>query len=133
MVRKLSLGFAALALAAGLASAAPAFAQADSVVEAARAAGTVGEQTDGYLGIVPGGGASADVRARVDQINIRRRAAYTERAAASGASANEMAAAVACQIFTSRIDVGERYRNEAGQWVQRTASAPVQVPSFCSR
>lgn len=133
MVRKLSLGFAALALAAGLAAAAPAFAQADTVVEAARSAGTVGEQTDGYLGIVPGGGASADVRARVDQINIRRRAAYTERAAASGASANEMAAAVTCQIFTSRIDVGERYRNEAGQWVQRTASAPVQVPSFCSR
>ncbi len=133
MVRKLSLGFAALALAAGLASAAPAFAQADSVVEAARAAGTVGEQTDGYLGIVAGASASADVRARVDQINIRRRAAYTERAAASGASANEMAAAVACQIFASRIDVGERYRNEAGQWVQRTASAPVQIPSFCNR
>jgi len=133
MVRKLSLGFAALALGAGLALAAPALAQADPTVEQARAAGTVGEQADGYLGIVAGASASADVRARVDQINIRRRAAYTERAAASGASANEMAAAVAGQIFGSRISVGEHYRNEGGQWVQRTASAPVQVPSFCSR
>lgn len=133
MVRKLSLGFAALALGVGLAVAAPAFAQADPVVEQARAAGTVGEQADGYVGIVSGASASADVRARVDQINIRRRAAYTERAAASGASANEMAVAVACQIFASRIDVGERYRTEGGQWVQRTASAPVQMPSVCSR
>ncbi len=110
---------------------APAHAQADPVVEAARAAGQVGEQADGYLGLPPGSAASADVRARVEQINIRRRAAYTQRAAESGASANELAAAVACQIFASRIAVGERYRTESGQWRQRAPGETVQRPSFC--
>lgn len=105
--------------------------QPDAVLGAARAAGIVGEQADGYLGVVPGASASADVRARVDQINIRRRAVYTERATERDATVNEMAAAVACEIFDQRIAVGERYRDEAGQWRQRTASSPVVRPSFC--
>lgn len=123
----LGAAFAAMALcAAPLAGA-----QADSVVEQARAAGLVGEQTDGYLGF-PGAGANADLQARVNQINIRRRAAYTERAATNGASASEMAAAVVCQIYSGRIAVGERYRDEGGTWRQRTAAAPVVRPSWCN-
>ena len=42
-----------------------------------------------------------------------------------------MAAAVACEVFQNRIAVGERYRDEAGQWRQRSASQPVALPSFC--
>jgi uncharacterized protein len=105
--------------------------QADTVVSQARAAGLVGEQADGFLGFVPGASISADLRGRVDQINIRRRGVYTSRAAERNVTVNEMAAAVACEIFTGRIAVGERYRNEAGQWRQRTASQAVEVPSFC--
>jgi uncharacterized protein YdbL (DUF1318 family) len=110
---------------------APAYAQADSVLDAARSAGQVGEQADGFLGVPSGASASADVRARMDQINIRRRAAYTQRAQERGVAANEMAAAVACEIFSRRIAVGEKYRDEAGAWRQHTASAPVARPSFC--
>ncbi len=113
--------------------AAPASAQADPAIDQAKAAGIVGEQADGFVGVVPGASASADVRARVDQLNIRRRAAYTERAQARGVTVNEMAAAVSCQIFTQRINVGEHYRDENNQWRQRTASAPVLIPSFCPR
>jgi uncharacterized protein len=110
----------------------PARAQAaDPAVAAARASGAVGEQADGYLGFAPGGSANADVRGRVEQINIQRRALYTRRAAERGVSVNEMAAAVACEVFERRIAVGERYRNEAGEWRQRTASQPVAMPSFC--
>jgi hypothetical protein len=119
-----------LALTGALALASPALAQ-DAVLNQARAAGQVGEQADGYLGVAPGAQVSADVRARVDQNNIRRRALYTQRATDRGASVNEMAAAVACEVFEGRIAMGERYRDEAGQWRQRTASAPVAVPSFC--
>ena len=116
----------------GAALAIPAHAQAsDPVVAQARAAGQVGEQADGYLGYAPGASVSADVRAHVDQINIRRRALYTSRAEQRSVSVNEMAAAVACEIFQGRIEVGERYRDQAGQWRQRTASAPVAMPSFC--
>ena len=122
--------FAALAIGGALALAAPAMAQ-DAALNQARAQGLVGEQADGYLGIAPGAQVSADVRGRVDQNNIRRRALYTQRATDRGATVNEMAAAVACEVFQGRIAVGERYRDESGQWRQRTASAPVAVPSFC--
>ncbi len=128
MMRKLA--FAAV-IAAGLAAAvAPALAQ-DAVLNQARANGLIGEQADGYLGIVPGADVSADIRSRVDQNNIQRRALYTRRAAQRNVSVNEMAAAVACEVFENRIGIGERYRNEAGQWRQRTTSQPVQMPSFC--
>ncbi len=110
----------------------PARAQAsDPIVAQARAAGQVGEQADGYLGYVPGASASSDVRGHVDQINIRRRALYTSRASERSVSVNEMAAAVACEIFQGRIAVGEHYRDENGQWRQHTASQPVAMPSFC--
>jgi uncharacterized protein YdbL (DUF1318 family) len=116
----------------GAALAAPARAQAsDPIVAQARQAGQVGEQADGYLGYAPGAAASAEVRSHVDQINIRRRALYTSRASERSVSVNEMAAAVACEIFQGRIAVGEHYRDQNGQWRQRTASEPVAMPSFC--
>lgn len=122
----------AAALAAGtLLFAAPSFAQNDPVIAQARAGGVIGEQADGYLGIVSGATVSADLRGRVDQINIQRRALYTRRAAERNVSVNEMAAAVACEVFDRRIAAGEHYRNEAGQWRQRTASQPAEKPSFC--
>ena len=120
----------AFLLAAALAL--PAHAQAaDAVVAQARAAGQVGEQADGYLGYPSGAQVSADLRAHVDQINIRRRALYTSRASERNVSVNEMAAAVACEIFDGRIAIGERYRDESSQWRQRTASQAVAMPSFC--
>jgi uncharacterized protein YdbL (DUF1318 family) len=128
MIRAL---FSAAILAGALLLGAPAQAQNNPAIAQALASGQVGEQADGYLGFVPGASISADLRGRVEQINIQRRALYTRRAAERNVSVNEMAAAVACQVFESRIAVGERYRNEQGQWRQRTAGAPVQKPSFC--
>jgi uncharacterized protein len=122
--------FAAAALAAALALAAPAMAQ-DSVISQARAQGLIGEQADGYLGFVPGAQISADLRGRVEQNNMQRRQLYTRRANERGVSVNEMAAAVACEVFQSRIAIGEKYRNQAGQWRQRTATTPVEMPTFC--
>lgn len=121
---------AAALLAATFAFAPPASAQ-DAVVAQARSSGQIGEQADGYLGYVPGAQISGDLRGRVDQINIQRRALYTRRATERSVSVNEMAAAVACEVFANRIAVGERYRGEDGQWRQHTASQPVAMPSFC--
>jgi uncharacterized protein YdbL (DUF1318 family) len=126
-----ALPFAAAVIAGALLLAAPAQAQNDALVTQARANGAVGEQADGYLGFAPGASISADLRGRVEQINIQRRALYTRRAAERNVSVSEMAAAVACEVFERRIAVGERYRTERGQWRQRTASAPVEKPSFC--
>ncbi|ANP45480.1 DUF1318 domain-containing protein [Candidatus Viadribacter manganicus] len=115
-------------------SATAAMAQAaDSALAQARAGGLIGEQADGYLGFVPGAAISADLRGRVEQNNIQRRQLYTRRAAERSVSVNEMAAAVACEVFQRpRIAVGEKYRNEAGQWRTRSAGAALEVPSFCA-
>ncbi|WP_395645039.1 YdbL family protein [Terricaulis sp.] len=122
---------AALVLAAALLLVAQSASAQPNVVAEARAAGAVGEQADGYLGFPSNNGVSADLRARVDQINIQRRALYTRRAQERGVSANEMAAAVACEVFENRIAVGERYRGEDGQWRRHSAAGDIVKPSFC--
>ena len=120
------------AIAALLVVAGPVLAQgADAVVEAARASGLVGEQADGYLGIVKQG-APADLKARVDAINIQRRAIFTDSASAKpGVTVADIGAAAGCQQFRNRVAAGHFYRDQSGNWRQRTASAPVVMPSFC--
>ena len=66
---KFTMIAAGLAL-AGLATAA--YAQRDPAYQAARSAGQIGEQPDGYLGLV--GAGTADLRALGNSINIQRKA-----------------------------------------------------------
>ncbi len=73
-----------------------------------RATGQVGEQADGYLGLV--GSAPASLRAQVDAVNIKRRAYYTEIAARRGAKIEEVAATTACEILASRVGPGHAPR-----------------------
>lgn len=113
----------AAALLAGFA--APVSAQRDPAYAAARAAGQVGEQPDGYLGIV--GAASAELRAVVANINIQRKAAYTQRAAASGATVEQLAFTSGCNLI-AQTDPGEKYRAPGGAWRTRTAAAPERDP-----
>jgi hypothetical protein len=94
-----------------------------------RATGLVGEQADGYLGLV--GSASADVRAQMDSVNIQRRAAYTRLASQRNATIEEVAAATACQIFAGRVGPGQYYRLPDGVWRRRNGSEPVPRPSHC--
>ena len=68
--RPLLLGLAAIALTLGAAGAA--MAQRDPAYATARAAGQVGEKTDGYLGYPAP--PSATLRSMVDDLNIKRRA-----------------------------------------------------------
>ena len=107
--------------------AAPAAYAQDAVVDAAQASGLVGEQADGYLGVR--GDASSDIRARVDQINIKRRAAYTDLATKRGVTVGDVAAATACQIQDS-VGSGQYWRDEGGQWQQRGSGA-LAKPSYC--
>lgn len=106
--------------------AAPAWAQRDPAYAAARAAGQVGEQPDGYLGVVSGG---ADVRALVSNINIQRKAAYTQKAQASGATVEQMAFTSGCNLIQQTAP-GEKYRAPDGSWQTRGAGAP-QRDSRC--
>lgn len=95
-----------------------------------RATGQVGEQADGYLGLV--GSAPANLRAQVDAVNIKRRAYYTEIAARRGAKIEEVAATTACEILASRVEPGQYYRLADGVWRKREGNEPVTRPGYCA-
>ncbi|MEC3949173.1 YdbL family protein [Sphingobium sp. HWE2-09] len=119
---------AAVALASGLIMTAPARAQSGAVA-AAIAAGTVGEQADGYLGIA--GTVGADVRSEVESINIKRRAAYTQLAGQRGVTVQDVAAATGCQTLSSRVRQGQAYRIGTGAWQTKGAGA-ISLPAYCA-
>jgi uncharacterized protein YdbL (DUF1318 family) len=114
---------AGLALVAGLSTAA--LAQRDPAYAAARAAGEVGEQPDGYLGVV--GGGSAELRGIVANINIQRKSAYTQKAQASGATVEQLAFTSGCNLI-AQTAAGEKYRTPDGSWATRGAGAPTRDP-----
>lgn len=119
---------AALALLAGL-GAQPVFAQ-DNLVSAGKAAGTVGEQSDGYLGIK--GTVGADIRTAVDALNIKRRAAYTDLAAKRNVTVQDVAASTGCQTLSTRVQTGQIYRIGNGDWQVKGAGA-IALPDHCAR
>lgn len=113
---------ATLAVAGALAGiASPALAQRDPVYAAARASGQVGEKIDGYLGVVSGG--SAALQATVNDINIKRRAIYANKAKAANATLDEYALTAGCQAIMA-TSPGEKYQAPDGSWQTRGAGAP---------
>ena len=115
---------AAAAVATALAGiAAPAYAQRDPAYAAARAAGQVGEKMDGYLGIV--GAETPELRRIVNDINIKRRAVYAERAQANNATLEEYALTAGCQAILA-TSPGEKYQAPDGTWQTRSSAAPMR-------
>ncbi len=104
-----------------LAGAGAAYAQRDPAYSAARAAGQVGEKTDGYLGYVTP--PSASVRALVEDLNIKRRALYSEKAQAANATVEEYAFTSGCRLI-AQTSPGEKYQLPGGGWATRGAGAP---------
>lgn len=126
MMRIPALAFAAAtALAVFGMSAAPALAQRDPAYAAARAEGKVGEQADGYLGIV--GAANPVLQRLVDEINIKRRAVYAEKARENNATLEAYALTAGCQAV-ARTTPGEKYRAPDGTWQTRTAAPALRDP-----
>lgn len=111
-------------IASGLAIASlagPALAQRDPAYAAARAAGTVGEKVDGYLGVV--GTADRALQAVVSDINIQRRALYSQKAQAAKATLDEYALTAGCQAILATRP-GEKYQAPDGSWQTRGSAAP---------
>ena len=104
---------------------APASAQRDPAYAAARSSGNVGEKVDGYLGIV--GAATPQLQRLVDDINIKRRAVYAQKAQENNATLEQYAMTAGCQAI-ARTVVGEKYQAPDGSWKTRTAAAPDRDP-----
>lgn len=99
--------------------------QRDPAYAAAREAGRVGEQPDGYLGIV--GQADPALQRLVDDINIKRRAVYAEKAKEKSATLEAYALTAGCQAI-SRTVPGEKYKAPDGSWQTRTSAPPIRDP-----
>ena len=108
--------FAAIAL---LTLSTPAFADlaADkATVDAAKAAGTVGEQADGYLGIVSS--ADGTITAAVNEINAGRRQVYTQTATKSGVSPDAAGQATGAQLI-AKVPGGQYFKPIGGAWTKK--------------
>jgi len=108
--------FAALAL---VLLTTPAFGDlaADKVtVDAAKSAGKVGEQADGYLGIVAG--ADGTITAAVNEINAGRREVYTQTATKSGVSPDAAGQATGAQLI-AKVPAGQYFKPIGGAWTKR--------------
>ena len=101
----------------------PAMAQRDPAYAAARAAGQIGEQPDGYLGFVTG--PTPEVRALVQDLNIKRKATYTERAQATGSTVEQYAFTTGCNLI-AKTAPGEKYKTPDGRWLTRDGSPPIR-------
>ncbi|MFO1248592.1 MAG: DUF1318 domain-containing protein [Alphaproteobacteria bacterium] len=98
----------------------PAFADlaADkAAVEAAKAAGTVGEQADGYLGFVSGS-ADAATTAAVNDINAGRANVYAETAAKTGVTRDAAGQATGAQLI-GRVPAGQFFKPLGGGWTKK--------------
>ena len=117
--RRLALAAGVLALGLG---ASAALAQSNSEYAAAKAAGQIGEKIDGYVALVTG---PASLRAVVDDINIKRKAVYAERAQANHATVEEYAFSSGCTLI-GKTRPGEKYQAPDGGWQTRGAGAPMR-------
>jgi hypothetical protein len=103
---------AALAL-----TAAPAFA-APAAIETAKAQCIVGEQTDGYLGVIDNAKADEALRREVRSVNQQRKAAYAELAARNGVTI-EQAAQVTAERLLNQAPSGHCIQTPEGGWVKK--------------
>lgn len=124
LARTTTLAAAAAAMAL-TAFAVPANAQRDPAYAAARSAGTIGEQVDGYLGIVVA--PTPALQRLVDDINIKRRAVYARKAQANSATLEEYALTAGCQAILRTVP-GEKYQTPDRTWQTRTSAPPMRDP-----
>ena len=91
---------------------------ADPVVESAISSGTIGEQADGYLGVVSGKSVDAQTKRTIDEVNIKRRAVYTQLAAQKGATVDQVAAVVA-EKQVAKLPSGAYFQDASGAWKRK--------------
>lgn len=99
--------------------------QRDPAYAAAREAGKVGERPDGYLGIV--GSPDPALQRLVDDINIKRKAIYMEKARENSATPEAYALTAGCQAIARTVP-GEKYMTPDGNWQTRTSAPPTRDP-----
>ena len=117
MRHHLSISAAVLA-ALALAPAAAIAMDAKSAVDAAKTAGVVGEQADGFLGFVKPSSDPA-LKAAVQEINEGRAALYRQAAAKNGVSVEAAGASAYTTVVQLKLKPGEFYKPAGGGWTKK--------------
>lgn len=86
-------------------------------LKTAKAQGWIGEQQDGYLGLVKGD-APADVKALVAEVNGQRKAHFAQIAAKTNATPAH-AAQVFAKEAAERTEPGNYVQDAGGNWVRK--------------
>ena len=90
---------------------------ASAIVEQAKDQCIVGEQADGYLGVVSGKTASDAVRREIRDINQQRKSYYADIAKRNGVSV-DVTATLTAEKLIGQAQLGECVRNQQGRWVE---------------
>lgn len=93
-------------------------ASAKSTVDSAKARGEVGEQIEGYLGVVDGASPSSAVRNAMAEINIARKAVYTQAASKSGQPATVFAQLTG-EKQIKKAASGQFVKDSSGVWKRK--------------
>jgi hypothetical protein len=109
---------AAVLAALALAPAAAIAMDSKSAVDAAKAAGVVGEQADGYLGFVKPTNDTA-LKGAVAEINAGRADLYRQAAAKNGVTPEAAGASAFNTIVQAKLKPGEFYKPAGGGWVKK--------------
>ncbi|MGZ3304957.1 MAG: YdbL family protein [Asticcacaulis sp.] len=89
-----------------------------ALVDAAKAKGTVGEKSDGYLGFVTPS-SDAALKAAVDEINAGRREVYAQAAAKNGVSSEAAGQSAFTNVILPKLAAGMYYADAAGHWMKK--------------
>jgi hypothetical protein len=93
-------------------------AAASAAIDEAKAQCIVGEQADGYLGIVDPMKASAELRREVRENNQQRKAIYAESASRNGTTI-EIVAALTAEKLINEAPSGQCVRDQNGTWLRK--------------
>jgi len=115
--------FRRLVVAAGAAALALGGAVFAADYNSAKAAGQIGEKMDGYVAVV--GAGTPELRKIVDDINIKRKAVYAQKAQAQHATVEEYAFTSGC-LLIAKTQPGEKYQAPDGSWQTRTSAPPLR-------
>lgn len=109
----------AAALIAGLGAIAGVASAASAIIEQAKDQCIVGEQADGYLGVVAGANASDAVRREVRDVNQQRKTYYADIARRNGVSVDVTARLTAEKLISadSRRN-GRCVQDSSGRWTK---------------
>lgn len=107
---------AAAVLAAGMLAAVSA-AAANPIIDEAKNQCLIGEQADGYLGVVAGESPSNAQRREMRDVNQQRKAVYTDLARRNGVSV-EVTAQLTAEKLINQATPGQCVRNQQGRWIK---------------